>query len=830
MTKHICDKCGKELNSNTPFCPNCGAAVFHSDWDTPAPPPPAPPADARPEQDMTQPQAETFPMIPKSRKWIPYAAAAIAAMIGLILSWDALTALFSPAQDPQLSSGPSSSVAPSSTSATTPTEPDEIQYFQSLLTARPYVGPKNFYNIATLQYFSDPKELNWKNLLYNGIYASTNYVLTEEELAHFNSIDPLLANKDANRMGSAELNTTLHTYFGITLNDIDEKGKQDLLYWDTTDSYYTFSSDVQWNDYITVIKIKEKGGTIQVFYKTKYREVENCVMTLKLGNGVYRILSNLPADIPIPPLPDEIMGVRLSKEALDPYKELLSVSSNGIEQNFFNMATLTVFDCPENVNLYWLFSSGIFDPPSTMTAEEKAHFADKLAEHTPGQYYRFTPEEMDDVLTRYFGITLEESNKVGLDRFEYWEKTGCYYLLTAPYFRNNSSNISIGFGELIAPDTIRLCYYAPGAYQDAGFSEYKTTYDWYITLQYTSKGVRILSNVSGKNRPDDPSVIPPVPSAEPGSALTKEELGQFQLMFTNCSGPEQNFFQQALACLFSDVRDIDLSCLFYNGISRELNELTEEERAHFGANAEPYVLPPERMDAVLAKYFNTSLEESHKNGLDNFQYWEKTGRYYWNPGDAFGIVDLRVIGGEVLPADTVRIDYISINHQTPQSVTLQFVENRWIVLSNLPITPISEPIPVKDSDEIDEECAKIATKAYFTQRLAFLRGESDQLPMAYELITPDLAKHREAIQAKSCTLLFSYVSVYKVNSWELAEVYATETCGYLINGQYKIFVIDHYLLISRTSSNLPVVWSDGYWDTAVNFKSSSYIPNELRYG
>ncbi len=471
MTKHICDKCGKELNSNTPFCPNCGAAVFHSDWDTPAPPPSAPPVDTRPEQDMTQPQAEAFPMIPKSRKWIPYAAVAIAAMIGLILSWDSLTALFSPAQDPQLSSGPSSSVAPSSTGATTsdtkpvifpgpivttkptepiastspsattaptqPTLPEGIQFFQELLTQNQTSGMRNFYNIATLSTFSDPKEINMWEILCNGIFRTGNHKLTDEELEYFTAIDPNYAFVDVYRMEPEEIDAMLTLYFDITLEEVNKAGKKNLTYWEETDCYYAFCTDLHWNSSITVIDCQPgEDSTIQVIYNTMNDGCNNYMMTLREVNGFYRILSNLP------------------------------------------------------------------------------------------------------------------------------------------------------------------------------------------------------------------------------------------------------------------------------------------------------------------------------------------------------------------------------------------------------ITPISEPIPVKDSDEIDEECARIATKAYFTQRLAFLRGESDQLPMAYELITPDLAKHREAIQAKSCTLLFSYVSVYKVNSWELAEVYATETCGYLINGQYKIFVIPHYLLISRTSSNLPVVSSDGYWDTAVNFESCSYVPPE----
>lgn len=86
-------------------------------------------------------------------------------------------------------------------------------------------------------------------------------------------------------------------YFDITLAEINEDGKKHLDYWEETDCYYTFYTDIHWNLEITVTDCKEgEDGTVQVFYKTAYQEADSYVMTLKKVNQIYKILSNLPIE------------------------------------------------------------------------------------------------------------------------------------------------------------------------------------------------------------------------------------------------------------------------------------------------------------------------------------------------------------------------------------------------------------------------------------------------------------------------------------------------------------------------------------------------------
>lgn len=195
-----------------------------------------------------------------------------------------------PNTNPIISSGPIVTTRP--TEATAPTE-QELTYFQELLTEYNTSGFYNFYNIATLSTFSSPQELNLREILYNGIGRAGSHKLTEAELAYFTAIEPTLAFVDTNRMRPEEIDAILTLYFDIALEDINEEGKKYLKYWEETDCYYTFCTDMHWNESITVTDCKEEAdGTVQILYNTP----NSYVMTLKRVNGIYKILSNLPAE------------------------------------------------------------------------------------------------------------------------------------------------------------------------------------------------------------------------------------------------------------------------------------------------------------------------------------------------------------------------------------------------------------------------------------------------------------------------------------------------------------------------------------------------------
>ena len=113
----------------------------------------------------------------------------------------------------------------------------------------------------------------------------------------------------------------------------------------------------------------------------------------------------------------------LSGEELQRYEQAFAASLA-----FFNwnaQALVSVYDCPENLNLAEFFWNGI--GTQVLTDEEEEFI--RQAKIDPGyDIARIDVAEANAVLERCFGITWEEANGVGLDNLLYNKKENCYYL------------------------------------------------------------------------------------------------------------------------------------------------------------------------------------------------------------------------------------------------------------------------------------------------------------------------------------------------------------------------------------------------------------------
>lgn len=185
-----------------------------------------------------------------------------------------------------------------------------------------------------------------------------------------------------------------------------------------------------------------------------------------------------------------------------------------------------------------------------------------------------------------------------------------------------------------------------------------------------------------------PNTALPAPQDTP---LSQEQLKNYEEILS-----DNNFWNLATTTVFSHPKEINLRQLFYNGIARELDILTDEEYAYFSSKTQYldyidfHVLSPDNMNRILMKVFGISLEETDKRGLDEFQYWEETDCYYWFGTDANGNWDIQVQGGSVLADGTIQILYSSVGAY--QDAGLSYTERLWVmtlspqrtILSNLP--------------------------------------------------------------------------------------------------------------------------------------------------
>lgn len=95
--------------------------------------------------------------------------------------------------------------------------------------------------------------------------------------------------------------------------------------------------------------------------------------------------------------------------------------------NWYNMALCVSFSSPEDLDLDLFFNNGFDDERSDLTEAEEA-FLSAQGVRLDHDLYRLPVEKMDAVLRKYFGLTLEQTNGVGLDDAAYDPETGCYYM------------------------------------------------------------------------------------------------------------------------------------------------------------------------------------------------------------------------------------------------------------------------------------------------------------------------------------------------------------------------------------------------------------------
>ena len=101
------------------------------------------------------------------------------------------------------------------------------------------------------------------------------------------------------------------------------------------------------------------------------------------------------------------------------------------EEDWYAQCLTSEFSAPEKVNLEMVFYSGIRgkqDELNQLSEEERTYLASVWDEYRMHfDINRLPVEEMNRVLQKYFGLTLDETEKVGLEAMTYWGKTDCYY-------------------------------------------------------------------------------------------------------------------------------------------------------------------------------------------------------------------------------------------------------------------------------------------------------------------------------------------------------------------------------------------------------------------
>lgn len=214
--------------------------------------------------------------------------------------------------------------------------------------------------------------------------------------------------------------------------------------------------------------------------------------------------------------------------------------------------------------------------------------------------------------------------------------------------------------------------------------------------------------------------------AEP---LTEAEIELLNTKFFN--GGTDNTNNMLLTSEYGKPEEIDLYCLFYDGISGETGTASEEEIAQLTVldSQAPYLdivkVGTEEMDAFLREKLGIGLEETQKRGLENFYYLEQYDSYYLVKGDT-GFDWCTVIYGSRLPDDMLVLEYEKTYEGGQWIATLQKTDSGFQFVSNARYRKMeSDENAAAGNDTPEYRTGVIITDAYMVESAA-----DDAAPMA----------------------------------------------------------------------------------------------------
>lgn len=131
------------------------------------------------------------------------------------------------------------------------------------------------------------------------------------------------------------------------------------------------------------------------------------------------------------------------------------------------------------------------------------------------------------------------------------------------------------------------------------------------------------------------------------------------------------------------------------------------------------------------------------------------------------------------------------------------------------------------TDVMNELSAQVAINSYFTQRLFYLSGASDDITVVNRPMFRDEQKHKTVLEGAGIVLQSSVPSIISIDCWDgMAIATVQETAQFLKNGSVIEETITHEITMCCVEDNLILLQSDAYFESVSGFESCSYLSPE----
>lgn len=162
----------------------------------------------------------------------------------------------------------------------------ELEAFNTL-----FGNMAGWYNRALLCQYTSPTELKLEKVFYLG-FADESKKPTDAEWAELKDQPGFDSNYDLIRLPVDKMNQVLTQYFGITLDDIQDSGFDNLVFMESTKCYYHMITDVEAVENFKATAVEtQSDGSIRMSYTAGSDNTAFVAVLMPDGDG-YKILSN----------------------------------------------------------------------------------------------------------------------------------------------------------------------------------------------------------------------------------------------------------------------------------------------------------------------------------------------------------------------------------------------------------------------------------------------------------------------------------------------------------------------------------------------------------
>ena len=312
----------------------------------------------------------------------------------------------------------------------TPLTNDELEWFSTKFFNN---DENRITNMFLTSQYSDAKHINMCNLFYAGANGYGDAPVSEAEkqlLAKQDSYaQEMVYILDVAKTTRAEMEKVIQRYLGMELKETNQVHLSALYYLPEYDAYYNIAGDTLMSKYAFEKGWKDEQHNVVLEYYDALsgNETERYRVTLKVVNGDYCFVSNVSMSGNNQES-GEMSENFITEEQLEWFETKFF---NQEENRITNQFLTNVYGMKNEVDLYELFynGSGMSDGTGEISKEEKQLLKERYIDDIYTDLVRVTRKEMDEILQKYLGISLEETSKVGLNKMYYLEEYDAYYMM-----------------------------------------------------------------------------------------------------------------------------------------------------------------------------------------------------------------------------------------------------------------------------------------------------------------------------------------------------------------------------------------------------------------